>query len=1212
MAAPINMEQKSMDVSWMTHDKGTVAKRSAKPGSSPPVNDSIPPPGKPIDAATKNDANGKTPTSDTPASAVAETNGTAAPKTVPDKRSPVGTRSGPSDKISTSTGTPPQRRGSWFSSMASKLSGSPGNSIAAAASSPDTNEEGEEMPPLPKISPSKNAVLPHATRPNGDAPYVPAPPRSGQPGFLGVFRRLSSTNNVNNAASRLGNGLVERKILNVDKNRERCRVTELPQAKLRRVAFCVDVEIAPMPKFTEETAANGKQPADKTQKKKLAEKGEAEALKNPDAVMEQKESQGVVQATGEQVPKEPSEAAQSDMASSPPADSGIHVAGIDDSKTDKDSTRKKEKKKGKEAERKAKKEQKRKEALEKGAIPMEIHLDSDSSNDDRLPADTLRVQSTPTTNPARIYRRCCQLRETDILTKVTLQLPKSTSIASDNIVDKLDLSGYFLSLQDLITLGDFLAIVPVREVILDGCGLGDEGMRVVLAGLLAARRPRARRRKSVTRPADLSPQGGVIERLVLKNNKIGTEGWKHIFTFIHLCRSIKSLDLSNLTFPAPTEQAKPPPYHHLHFPHLSHQPPTPIDLATLFSKAMGDRLAGRNLELLNIGSTGMTSDQLKVVIDGFIKSGLIRLGLANNQMDSQAFEHVARYLREGRCEGLDLGGNDLRDNVEIMAAALEESKTVWALSLANCNLHPASLAKLFPALVNLPNFKFLDLSHNLDLFESEPSALGLLRRNLPKMDNLRRLHLGDVSMSPEQAIALAEILPEASTLAHINLLDNPALEALADAKTEANQEEACALYASLLAAARVSNTLIKIDIDAPSPASGEIVKALANQVLAHCLKNLQGVPEFADSAPADSKEAEMLGKFPDVLRDLVGQEEDEFPLIAGMDMPPAPDEDYVIGGTGVAKALACVLKNRGDDNRRPSGEFPRDHEGPVAQSHGSLPPGKAKNMSKHLLMAARKIQVRLQPALVRARASAKDDMNNYNRLLFLNQTIMDIIARFEDEFPETKQCDPTGLVASDPKPVTGSMVESALVAEPDAISDTEDFETDLRTPLHSRSNSVMSSTHKAIAEEEGRMLRAGHHFRRSFLRPEHYEVFLTTNGENIDPSQLPNIQSLCDDIAEDDEKLREILREKGPVRTFKEHRNQLLEKMRDKDPEHWERFIEAQEKAKANIKPEPSSGGSTAGSAASSINPGSAAEAVAAIRKAGAGGAAVDEDAISD
>ena len=72
--------------------------------------------------------------------------------------------------------------------------------------------------------------------------------------------------------------------------------------------------------------------------------------------------------------------------------------------------------------------------------------------------------------------------------------------------------------------------------------------------------------------------------------------------------------------------------------------------------------------------------------------------------------------------------NDLRNHLEVISGAIDEQNELWALSLANCNLKPSSLCKLFPKLMKLQNFKFIDLSHNQDLFESEPSAIGLLRR----------------------------------------------------------------------------------------------------------------------------------------------------------------------------------------------------------------------------------------------------------------------------------------------------------------------------------------------------------------------------------------------------------------------------------------------------------------------------------------------------
>ena len=55
------------------------------------------------------------------------------------------------------------------------------------------------------------------------------------------------------------------------------------------------------------------------------------------------------------------------------------------------------------------------------------------------------------------------------------------------------------------------------------------------------------------------------------------------------------------------------------------------------------------------------------------------------------------------------------------------------------------------------------------------------------MENLKRIHLQDVSMTSEQAIAIIEVFSEVPTLAHINMLGNAELEKLADAKTEEAQ-----------------------------------------------------------------------------------------------------------------------------------------------------------------------------------------------------------------------------------------------------------------------------------------------------------------------------------------------------------------------------------------------------------------------------------------
>ncbi|KAF5656833.1 GIP3-like protein [Fusarium heterosporum] len=1091
------------------------------------------------------------------------TNGSSAPKRV--------ARSNSIEK-QTPPGGSPHRRNSWFSNISAKFSssGTPPAGPPSPAPIPESSPAPAPEPVPPKLPHTKNAVLTHASKPEGDGPYVPAPPKSGQPGFLGMFRRLSSSNNVTMSPSgKLGHGLVDRVVLNVDQSRERCPISELSCAKLKRVAFCVDVEIAPQPRYSDNDAQLPKT-TDKTQKKKVAEKGEGEALKNPKAVEEQKETNGEVKTTGEPLPKEPenegTEVAQQTTETTNGTVNGSPTSlpekKEENTKKKEENTKKKEKKKKSEEERKARKEKKRKLAEANGSIPMELHFDSsDDSSTTKTPPnvpdalETTKPQTAPTTNPVRVYRRCCQLRETPILKKITEQLTDTSNYsASTGTVNKLDLTDYWLQLPDLVTLGDYLAIVPVREVLLENSGLGDEGLRVILAGLLAAKRPVVKRRKQ--KHGD-EGQGGVVERLVLKNNKLGPDGWKYLSLFIYLCRSLKHLDLSQITFPRqPQIQQN---------GSLQNGAQIPRGISNILAKALGERLGGSTLELVNIGQTGLSTEQLGSIVDGLIQCGVKRLGLSHNQIDEEGMKHVVRFLSEGHCEGLDLGGNDLCQHTEALATAIENDTTLWGLGMANCNLTPSALCKILPVMVKLPNLRFFDLSQNPALFQSTPSAVGLLRRYLPKMKVLKRMHLEDAAMTPEQAIAIVEVLPEVQTLAHINITNNAEIVKLADAKTEDAQEEACALYASLLAAARVSKSLICVDVEVPSENAGEIVKAMAKQVVAYCLRNMERIPDTDVGAAMASTLAEnnldandaKLPPYPDVLAHLVGHDvmdQDE----SEDDDVSAPDEDYVIGGTGVVRALACCLKNRGDESRRQSGEFIREIENGSSTPAATLSTGgKAKDMSKHLLMGARKIRLRLQPALIKARANPDDDQN-LRRLTFLDDTLQGIIKRFEDEYPDTREVTappkrPRAGTRSEELPVTLPPEDSAM-----ALSDNEDdSEIKAGKPL-SRSNSMA----KILVEEEGRILRAGHRFRMGFIKQEQIDLLSTIDDIGSDPKHVRMLTELAEDIGGE---ILELVKEKGPVRAFKEDRDVALKCMAASDPDHWERFVDSQQKSRANI-----------------------------------------------
>lgn len=768
----------------------------------------------------------------------------------------------------------------------------------------------------------------------------------------------------------------------MDPYRERCKIQEFHPAKLRRVSFCVDVEIAGTAKYIEDEAEDpielpppspGRRPSltmlenqveiKKKKDKKLKERSEGEALKNPHAVIESKEKcdDSNIGAEETSLTQAAEECGSSFSTSDEP----------------RDPSRKKEKKKRSEEERKQRKERKKQEAVANGSVPVELSRSSSSTGSSSSNSRShSKAQDRPTTDPVRIYRRCCQLRETPILKKVTEQLAPLSACdpLSPGTILCLDLSGYWMKLEDIVTLGDYLAVVPVKKLILENCGLTDEAIRVILAGLLAAKTPdQARHNKHLPRTSSVhdkeaAEQLGVIEKLSLKNNPdLGKDGWKYIGLFIHMSRSLKAIDLSMIPLPQQISSSN-----------ISNSPLKPLsigkdveDVCVMLQKALAERLAGPRLEELVMAECGLTADDIEKIVDGVLQCGATRLGLAGNKVDQEALHSIARFVRTGKCEGLDLGSNDLCSDLHILAEALDNQNSLYALSLADCNLSVSSLNALFPALVQLPNFRFIDLSHNRKLFANQPNALGLIRKHLPQMTALKRIHLTDVSMSSEQAIAIAEVLPESPNLAHLNILENPQLTALASAKDEASQEEACALYASLMAAVRVSDSIICIDIDVPSPDSSEIVKALAKQVVAYSLRNMERGPvaEYAAAAAtiADPHGGEKYVSVPDILLHLVGHIEG-FPENHDND-EPAPDDDYIVGGTGVVKALGVCLGNRVADHKRPSRDATPAESGTVTPKqvlHGTaVSKGKAKNMSLNLLGSARKIRARLQPALVR-------------------------------------------------------------------------------------------------------------------------------------------------------------------------------------------------------------------------------------------------------
>ncbi|KZM22074.1 hypothetical protein ST47_g6807 [Ascochyta rabiei] len=1096
------------------------------------------------------------------------TTATATPQQIPQKRPTMLNRG--SDVRNGGT-TPPDtksssRRNSWISSISSKFSSQnpPAQTTHTQAQGSPAAANGTHA-----NAPSANGALNgiHAASGGSNSglePYVPQQPKAN---FLSnALRRLSSGTQVGTAGRVYPNGgMCPRKIMNVDPNRARCLVPELDQAKLRKVAFCVDVEIAGGPKYKDDQDKDDK----KKQRKdnKLKERGEGEALKHPSAVVEEKETDGVVSVAQELVGTE----------HEPNPEGTV----LDDDKQE--TTKKKEKKKRSEAERKERKEKKRRKAEENGSIPMEITREEGDVSADSTGAapgnnTPPKAQDRPTIDPLRIYRRCCQLRESPILKRISDQLssPSACSIAHPGMVTSLDLTGSRLQLADVMTLSDWLAIVPVKKLFLEDADLNDEKIRVILAGLLAAKMPHALRNRSVTSQpdGDDDTHGCAIKKLVLKNNsKITVEGWKYIALFTYMCKSIIALDVSMIPFPKHQAQVSSP------SPTSLPTNGTPLtspskdaktrDVAEILSKAISERLGGATLQELLMAECGLTSQSIRKIIDGCIISGVKRLSLADNDIDSEGLEHVQHYIRSGVCEGIDLGGNDLREWVPQLCESLRKDSIIWALCLANTGLTPEHLKSLFPTMVDLPSLRFLDLSRNKGLFASQ-TALCLLRKYVPQFRELKRLHLQNVGLKPADAIAIAEILPDCPHIAHVNVLENPEIARVATSTDEETQEEAAAMFASLTLAAKLSRTLICVDIDVPAPEMNEVVKALAKQVVAYCLRNIEFINEVPELQAAP-KEVELPG----VLAHLVGPTDDN---LADGTIDTAPDNDYIVGGTGIVKALSYCLSHKDADLRKGS-QVASGSVTPRSRIDVAEEPSKARAMSKNLLDTARNTRARIQPALIRE-AKGGNDMN-YRRLLFLDQTLQGMIQRFEDEYPETRlvtsPTDTASFHSRASSVLSSSPPLSSVPTMTDSFTDPTAQESDEDEPrlLRSRHNSDVSLASRSMAIEEGALHRFGHRVRTGLLNPSRPtsshsdQAFISgTMDDHGLPEHLRALREYFMNLSGDE--LRNKIQGLGWEKAFDSvvENAQELKNLESEDPVTFKRFRESQIASLKNRNPD--------------------------------------------
>lgn len=183
---------------------------------------------------------------------------------------------------------------------------------------------------------------------------------------------------------------------------------------------------------------------------------------------------------------------------------------------------------------------------------------------------------------------------------------------------------------------------------------------------------------------------------------------------------------------------------------------------------------------------------------------------------------LADLPRVGNLLTLDLKSNDIRGGVVYLAQVLKKNRTLRVLNLSDNNIEMPGLVAVAEALKYNSTLETLDMSHNPC---SGPGLEGIttLRTAFALNSNLKRLFLNDTDLSSEAAIALAEFLPEARSLIHLDLAENFDID--------------IAGVMALAVSLRMNRSLRCLDLNIP-PNNPDFAR-LSQEILQSCVRNTE-------------------------------------------------------------------------------------------------------------------------------------------------------------------------------------------------------------------------------------------------------------------------------------------------------------------------------------------------------------------------------------
>ncbi|SCU95685.1 LAME_0F13014g1_1 [Lachancea meyersii CBS 8951] len=332
----------------------------------------------------------------------------------------------------------------------------------------------------------------------------------------------------------------------------------------------------------------------------------------------------------------------------------------------------------------------------------------------------------------KTYTRCCHLRE-------ILPIPSTLKQVKDKSAPLQTLK--FLNprptLIDILSFCDFIAITPVHNVIFDNVNLTQEMLKIVISSLV---------------------NSTAVEKLGLRNVTFNHDSWKLLCKFLLKNKSLLKLDIS----------------------HTKVKPDLPKGLYranmdwNLFIDVLQRRKEKPLDELLVNGVKFDNIETFTNLLNTFASlgsPGRKRLGIAQSDITGEQIKFLMSWISDNSIDGVDLGFNDLSELVKPLVGKLTTLSlgNMHYFTLNGTNIATAyDAALILRALSKLPNLYFLDLSNLPQIF---PDIFPYLNKYLPRMANLKRLHLDSNEFSSRDVVMVTTVLSKCKELLHLSLLN---------------------------------------------------------------------------------------------------------------------------------------------------------------------------------------------------------------------------------------------------------------------------------------------------------------------------------------------------------------------------------------------------------------------------------------------------------